>query len=512
MADYYSILKKTVSGLPANTAENRKLVFGKARSAIDRQLRAINPPPSEEAISRQMSALEAAIEKIEAESLSASPAPSPVPPQKPFLATPPTVAPVTARPALQPQAAQRPASPFPTSPGPRPTAPSTPPLPGSQPLAGSRTAPVAPVRPASPAYDTSLDAFQDVDRPVRVRAAPNAGMRNGQEPARRTSGSLTAIVVGVVILGLLAGGGYALWRNKDPLLAALGMGASPQETTEAASDPAAVPAQDAAKEETRLGGDGTVPAPVPEGTDGEEVGTPPPATEAQPDAVPETPAQPAETAANEPQVNAVDETPQSPAVAETQPAQPAAEAPAAQTGIAQKAYLYEEGASGAGATRDEAAVVWSLEEMSPSEGLPAEPVIKGRLDVPGRGLVMDITIKRNVDQALPASHIIELLFEAPADFSGGSIDNVARFVMKSNEQARGEGLVAVPAKIDTGFFLIALNNLEQALGTNKRLLVESGWIDIPLGYTTGRRALVTLEKGAIGDKVFRDAFADWEKR
>jgi len=43
-------------------------------------------------------------------------------------------------------------------------------------------------------------------------------------------------------------------------------------------------------------------------------------------------------------------------------------------------------------------------------------------------------------------------------------------------------------------------------------LLESSWIDVPLGYTTGRRALVTLEKGALGNKVFKDAFADWDKR
>ena len=180
--------------------------------------------------------------------------------------------------------------------------------------------------------------------------------------------------------------------------------------------------------------------------------------------------------------------------------------------IAQKAYLYEEGGAGAGATRDNAAIVWSLDEQSPGDGMPPEAVIQGQFDVPGRGLVMQITIRRNVDEALPASHIIELRFDTPADFSGGEIDNVARFVMKSSEQARGEGLIAVPAKIDTGYFLIALNNLAQAQETNRKLLTASSWIDIPVGYTSGRRALVTLEKGAIGDKVFKDAFADWDTR
>ena len=73
MADYYSILKKTVSGLPSNTAETRRAVYAKARAAIDRQLRSINPPPSEDAIARQMGLLEQAISEIDEEF---APAPS----------------------------------------------------------------------------------------------------------------------------------------------------------------------------------------------------------------------------------------------------------------------------------------------------------------------------------------------------------------------------------------------------------------------------------------------------
>jgi len=338
----------------------------------------------------------------------------------------------------------------------------------------------------------------------------------------------------VVILGLIAGGGYALWRNMDSLLALVGMGGTPSQTQAEAQPPTTAPATESApaadvaaapKEEARLGGNAA------DATDTAEDGTPPadatltqtqgetqPAQDGQealPGAVAE---QPAATQAEAPQVRPVEETAQPGTEAAQAPGGAPASQPAAETAqpatpaIAQKAYLYEEGAAGSGATRDEAAIVWSIEQVSPADGLPPEPVIKGRLEVPGRGLVMDMTIKRNVDEALPASHIIELIFEAPPDFSGGNIENVARFVMKSSEQARGEGLVAVPAKIDTGYFLIALNNLEQAMATNKRLLVESSWIDIPLGYTTKRRALVTLEKGAIGDSVFKEAFADWDKR
>ncbi len=536
MADYYSILKKTVSGLPANTAENRKLVFAKARSAIDRQLRAINPPPSDEAISRQMSALEAAIEQIEAENLLTAAA-RPVPP-------PPATAAAMETPVVRPQAEARPVVPAPprerpasnSAPSPamqqRPEArparsepvfdpasrPAAPAAPGQRP-------PAATLRPNPPPYDTSLDAVRDIERPVRVRQAPAA---RAAESGGGRSSALTMIVLLLVVLGLFAGGGYALWRNKDPLLAALGLGGPQQQQSQEvpAADPASETAPtdgDVAKEEARLGESGQA-QPAPE-TDTAEDETPPAEEPGnlQPveEPVAETPAEPAGEAAQVQPVEPVaPEGGQQPAQDAQTPAvepAPTAEGQAqtaspAQAAIAQKAYLYEEGTSGAGATRDNAAVIWSLDQQPPADGMPPEPVIRGRVEVPGRGLLLDIIIKRNIDEALSASHIIELVFQAPPDFTGGSIDTVARFVMKANEQARGEGLVAVPVKIDTGYFLIALNNLEQAAATNKRLLLDSSWIDIPLGYTTGRRALVALEKGAIGDKVFRDAFADWDKR
>lgn len=190
------------------------------------------------------------------------------------------------------------------------------------------------------------------------------------------------------------------------------------------------------------------------------------------------------------------------------------ETPTVEPAIAagESAFLYEEAIGATGANRDEGGVIWSLAQEAPEAGAPPEAVIKGLFEVPARGLKMNISIKRNVDPGLPASHIIELLFTAPPDFSGGNIDNVSRFVLKATEQARGESLVGVPARIDAGFFLIALNNLEQAQQTNTRLLESGEWIDIPVAYVTGRRGLITLAKGETGGKVFADALADWRNR
>jgi len=595
MADYYSILKKTISGLPANTAQNRRVVYEKASLAIDRQLRSLNPPPTEEAIARQMASLGQAIEQMEREyrladqaaarapaqpaaapAQAPSPRPAPAapqatarpampagvrpaaqpplagsaqPPQRPSMATPQRPAPPPQRrepdvgippvaSADNPDApvAGRPASPRPAAPAAQPGGPrvgAAQPRPQQAPLAGS--APPRQPAPDVPAFDDSLDSFDDFAPPPPGR--DTAQPRRPAEPARRGSGRVLSLVVALVVLALIGGGAYALWQNREPLMAALGLGEQPaqpgpaspepaQETGTQETAPAAeqagepAPAEDD-KEDARLSQSGqTVPGQA-------EV---PPAREAGQPTEPQTDTQTGlaplpgteEDAADESvQVNPVDEGQQlpglddSPDAAEATPAPGAPAAPAENAelpAIAQKAYLYEEGTAGAGATRDNAAVVWTLANESPAEDRPPEAVIRGKFDVPGRGLVLNVTIKRNVDEALPASHIIELAFESPADFTGGSIDNVARFVMKSSEQARGEGLIAVPAKIDTGYFLIALNNLAQAVETNRKLLIDSTWIDIPIGYTSGKRALVTLEKGAIGDKVFRDAFADWDAR
>jgi hypothetical protein len=179
--------------------------------------------------------------------------------------------------------------------------------------------------------------------------------------------------------------------------------------------------------------------------------------------------------------------------------------------IAQKAFLYEEGSAQGKNSVDVGNVVWSVVQAAPADGFPEEPAIQAKAEIGSRGLVLLMTIKRNADAALPASHLIELVFSVPEKFSGGAIDKVQRFVFKENEEARGEALVGVPATIADGIFLIALNNLPEAVERNTILMKGREWIDIPLGYRTGRRALITLEKGVPGERVFKEVFAAWEK-
>ncbi|MDP3897216.1 MAG: hypothetical protein Q8Q62_11125, partial [Mesorhizobium sp.] len=154
-------------------------------------------------------------------------------------------------------------------------------------------------------------------------------------------------------------------------------------------------------------------------------------------------------------------------------------------------------------------IVWSLVEESPGGDLPAEPAIRAEASIPGKDLQLRMTIRRNGDPTLPASHIIELIFLTPESFAGGVIDNVLRMTMKETEESTGNPVLGLPAKIGDGFFLIALADTAPEMDANMQLFRRMKWIDIPIVYGSGRRALVTMERGIPGDKVFEDAMRAW---
>ena len=105
-----------------------------------------------------------------------------------------------------------------------------------------------------------------------------------------------------------------------------------------------------------------------------------------------------------------------------------------------------------------------------------------------------------------------MIFLTPQGFEGGGIDNVLRIAMKTSEQEAGSPLIGVPAKIADGYFLVALNDTKADQDANLTLLRNQEWIDIPVVYKSGRRALITMEKGLPGDKVFDEALKAWQAK
>ena len=120
------------------------------------------------------------------------------------------------------------------------------------------------------------------------------------------------------------------------------------------------------------------------------------------------------------------------------------------------------------------------------------------------------SLHRNTDDTLPASHLVEVVVDTPADFPGKAVSSVPRIVLKPTEEARGQPLVGAAAKVADGFFWIALSAADADVVGNLQLISERNWIDLPLVYDTGQRAILTFEKGTPGDRVLQKALAAWD--
>lgn len=517
MADFVAVLKKTIDGLGETTPETRKKVYDKARATIAAKLAQIDPPPSATAVERQKKALEDAISVIEAEYAPKPTAPEPADELDEFFAT------LTETPARVRDV--EPKRPEPAVAGD--------PIPSA--LAVQKQPPTHEVMPSGLAGPASIPPAEDEDefdfhRPeMTTMASPRY-----EAPRSRRQFRAGGLIAALVVLLIVAAAAYGGWTKREQLAAKIGVGlpkfakvensgsnaakvaaakpasqpsaASGQKTaaqqppaanpTPQASQPAkpAEPAAQAAAQKftERLLPNGTETNPGPgggetkigEGTSVAAATTPP--AQAQPDkAAPAAPAAPqpgnAGTPANE----------------------------TAQIPVGQHAIFYEERTNAAQGSAQNGSVVWSLVKESPGGDSPPEPAIRAEATIPGKDVQLRMTIRRNTDQTLPASHIVELIFLTPDHFEGGGIDSVLRIAMKDSEQSPGSPLLGIPAKISDGFFLFALNNDKASVETNLNLLRQQSWIDIPIVYKSGRRALITLEKGIPGNKVFDEALKAW---
>jgi hypothetical protein len=71
-------------------------------------------------------------------------------------------------------------------------------------------------------------------------------------------------------------------------------------------------------------------------------------------------------------------------------------------------------------------------------------------------------------------------------------------------------LTGASARIVGNSFLFALSSASDLdVENNLNLLESRDWIDLAMVYGTGRRAILTLEKGEDGEAIFADVLAAW---
>lgn len=557
MADYYPLITRAVDGLGASTGEGRRALYERARAALVGQLRAIEPPLSEADITRERLALEDAIRKVEAETVRKSRTERPVVPPRPSPAASSPTAPIPAAPraSVQPAAPtppqrerMNPGLSNPLSPRPEPrTEPRVemgrpmPPRPEPPPLRmqiepAPEAAPQAPLPSSarsrllsartSPVSRDGIRGFRDVVNEVDDLGA--AAARSAQS-ARDTRDSYVPKPQQP-----FDEDAPALHGREGPRFDM----DEPDLLDDAADVETLEPSYDFENEE-----DDEAPFPrrhaarVRDSEEHYEAPRPPRSyrglaklavvliiiagitatiswqwsnitglyqfvshMRSHPTQTTQTPAAQPKYSERVPQ----EQTPgQAPAAgATTDQGAPA---------VAQRVVLYEEDPNNPQGRQYVGSAVWRTDTVSPGSGLAPELEVRADITIPDRNMTVTWTLRRNTDQALPASHTIEIMFNLPPDFPGGGIANVPGVLMKDSEQARGVPLAGLAVKVTNGFFLIGLSAVDTDVQRNTQLLKDKPWFDIPIVYTNGGRAILALEKGPPGDRAFADAFAAWAK-
>ncbi|MDR6631338.1 hypothetical protein J2X72_000109 [Phyllobacterium sp. 1468] len=516
MADFVAVLRKTIDGLADPTPALRQRVYAKARATIEQKLATLNAP---EAVStRQIKALEDAIAEVESDFAPAVediiPEPAPVSSPPPI----PTPVSVPASATLAPAASTKSPAPSFTKVEAQPDA-----LEDflSSHDTGRSIRAEKDNHDAFPVTRSSVDSGRgpeeqddDLTTATQDRSSGDYGVYSRgplKRPAQRRS--LVPLLGIAALLLIIAGAGYAGWNYRDRIaqeataLKTYLANLTNRDTTPAktATNEPATPASPAKPAQP-------TPGPSPKAETGEPKPEPKLTQRLLPDGQEINPGPANDTPSLGEGTSVAASTPDQPAQApKTQGQQQAAgqTTPPAALPIGQKAFFYEERSGQDAGTADAGGVVWSVVQESPGNDLPPEPAIKADVTIPDRGINLRMIIRRNGDKSLPASHLVEMIFTVPEGFPGGSIDNVSRMTFKDTEQAPGSPLVAIPAKIADNFFIIAMNDAKTAVDTNMSLIRRQSWIDIPIAYKTGRRALITLEKGLPGEKAFDEVLKSW---
>ncbi len=414
MADFYPILARAVAGLPDNTAETRRAIYDRARTALVAQLRGLDPPLSEAEIMRERLALDEAVARIEAD-YDEAPAEQPA-------AEGPVVRPLEALP--QP---------------PRPPEP-------------KKQATFAPL-PA--------ETGEEEGEPLPEPSQPQVARPRVQPPreSRVKPGHIrSAVVGGVVAIAVAAIATTAIYVHK----------LKPQDAGRPGSESATQQAQPAQPEAN--------------GKIADRVGEP------------GAPAQ-GRTGGN---------------AASHSPGTPVPQ-PGGEIAVAQRAILYTEAPENPQQPRAvPGRVFWRLDSESAGQGRPVETIVRATVEIPDAGLNLDFTIRRNTDSAFPASHIIGLRFAASGDPATQAIKEIGVPQFKTEEGERGAPLSAINSALGDNLFVAALSNVPVEVERNIDLILNRSWIDIPVLFSSGRRGIITFEKGLSGSQTLADAFGRWQ--
>lgn len=154
-------------------------------------------------------------------------------------------------------------------------------------------------------------------------------------------------------------------------------------------------------------------------------------------------------------------------------------------------------------------VVWNSQNTTRGSGQPVSFGVRADITIPEAKLTASMTIEKNSDATLPASHTITWRFKRDEGSPLPAFSEAGMLLMRDEGNPQGQALAGVPARITPNDYIIALAAPEALLNANLDTIKRRGWFDLPLKMAGGLQAKITLEKGNPGERLIAQAFERW---
>ena len=152
--------------------------------------------------------------------------------------------------------------------------------------------------------------------------------------------------------------------------------------------------------------------------------------------------------------------------------------------------------------------VWST--IPPVPGQPATAAVKADADIPDLKMHASMTLRKNTDPTLQATHTIDLEFSFADGAPIAGFKDVGPPQMRKLDSTASDELTSVKIKVSDVFFLIGLAKGRYAIH-NLNLIRTRAWFDFPLLLNDNRIAKLVFQKSSEGEAMLANAFETWNK-
>ena len=136
--------------------------------------------------------------------------------------------------------------------------------------------------------------------------------------------------------------------------------------------------------------------------------------------------------------------------------------------------------------------------------------MKADADIPDLKMHASMTLRKNTDPTLQATHTIDLKFAFADGAAIAGFKDVGAPQMRKLDFTAADELTSVKVKLSDVYFLLALVKSDRDTARNLDLMQTRAWFDFPLLLNDNRIAKLVFQKSSEGEAMLAKAFDAWK--